>query len=353
MKKRRIGWLLAACLGISLTAGCGGQEQETYRQAEKDLEQGNYETALQGFGTSAENGYKLPESYRGAGISALHLGNYEDAVSYLTSALDSEGAGRSLKQDILSYRATAELKSGLLDDAMADCQTLASDYSMTADNYYLTGCVALAMDSYDEAASNFEQAYAEDGGYDMAIQIYEAYLNRDMGADGSRYLEAVLQTEAKDAEDYCSRGQVYYYMQDYENAKTELNKAVEQGSSEAKLILGMVSLAQGDTAGARTMYQEYIDGEDSIRAKGYNGLALCDIADGTYDSALTNIASGIAEADTEDMRDLLFNEIVVYEKQLDFATALTKTQEYVEMFPDDKDAAKELTFLQSRVGNAS
>ena len=53
------------------------------------------------------------------------------------------------------------------------------------------------------------------------------------------------------------------------------------------------------------------------------------------------------------MRDLLFNEIVVYEKQLDFATALTKTQEYVEMFPDDKDAAKELTFLQSRVGNAS
>ncbi len=37
------------------------------------------------------------------------------------------------------------------------------------------------------------------------------------------------------------------------------------------------------------------------------------------------------------MHDLLFNEIVVYEKKLDFATALTKAQEYItDMFPDDE-----------------
>lgn len=353
MKKRRIGWILAACMGVTLLAGCGGQERKTYRQAEEDLEQGSYQTALEGFGTAAEYGYKLPESYRGMGIASLHLGEYEQAVDYLTTALESEGAGKALKQDVLSYRATAELKSGLLDDAMADCQKLASDYSMTADNYYLTGCVALAMDSYDEAASNFEKAYAEDADYDMAIQIYEAYLNRDMGADGARYLEAVLQSEPKNAEDRCSRGQVYYYMQDYENAKKELTRAAEQESQEAKLLLGMVYLAQGDTANARSMYQEYIDGEGSVPAKGYNGLALCDIADGAYDSALDNISKGIAEADTEDRQDLLFNEIVVYEKQLDFASALTKAQEYVEMFPEDEEAAKELIFLQSRTGGAS
>ena len=40
----------------------------------------------------------------------------------------------------------------------------------------LTGCVALAMDSYDEASSNFTEAYGEDATYDRAIQIYEAYL---------------------------------------------------------------------------------------------------------------------------------------------------------------------------------
>ena len=53
------------------------------------------------------------------------------------------------------------------------------------------------------------------------------------------------------------------------------------------------------------------------------------------------------------MQDLLFNEIVAYERKMDFATALSKTQEYVNMFKDDQAAAKELIFLQSRVGNQS
>lgn len=40
------------------------------------------------------------------------------------------------------------------------------------------------------------------------------------------------------------------------------------------------------------------------------------------------------------MQSLLFNEIVAYEKKLDFATALTKAQEYVDMFPEDSAAKK-------------
>ena len=51
----------------------------------------------------------------------------------------------------------------------------------------------MAMDSYEEASANFEQAYGEDATYDRAIQIYGAYLNRDMEADGTRYLEAACQ----------------------------------------------------------------------------------------------------------------------------------------------------------------
>ena len=43
-----------------------------------------------------------------------------------------------------------------------------------------------------------------------------------MEADGTRYLEAALSSEAKDAQDHCDRGRVYYYMEDYSNAKKEL-----------------------------------------------------------------------------------------------------------------------------------
>ena len=94
---------------------------------------------------------------------------------------------------------------------MADCQTLGEDFSMDAGSYFLTGKVALAMDSYEEAASNFKQAYGEDSTYDMAIEIYEAYLDKDMEADGTRYLEAALKTEPKNAEELLQQRKSLYY----------------------------------------------------------------------------------------------------------------------------------------------
>lgn len=243
---------------------------------------------------------------------------------------------------------------------MADCQILAQNYEMDADSWFLTGKVALAMDGYEEASSDFEQSYGEDSSYDRAIQIYEAYLEKDMEADGTRYLEAVLSTEAKGTADLCDRGRIYYYMEDYTNAQKELTDASNQGSTEALLILGMVYSAQQDYANARSVYQQFINQklEDTSKnqtqtaASGYNGLAVCDIADGNYDSALENINSGIAVAADDEMQSLLFNEIVVYEKKLDFSTAQAKAQEYVGMYPEDEEAAKELDFLKSRTGSA-
>lgn len=351
MRNKKIICLLAAGLGALLLTGCGGENQKTYEQANADLEEANYDYALNEYQACISAGYKLAQSYRGSGIVKLRTGDYQGAIDDLTNALNDEKTGKSDRKDLLEYRAAAELKAELYDQAMADCQTLAEDYSLNANDYYLTGCVALAMDSYDEAFSNFSEAYGSDSTYEMAIQIYEAYLGQDMEADGTRYLEAALKTEAKTADDYCERGKVYYYMDDYENARTELTTAADKGSTEATLILGMVYMAQGDTSNARSFYQQYIDADGDDPAKGYNGLALCDISDGDYDSALQNISQGLGDATSDEMRDLLFNEIVVYEKKLDFSTALSKAQEYVQTFKDDDAAAKELTFLQSRVGN--
>lgn len=351
MRNKKIICLLAAGLGALLLTGCGGENQKTYEQANADLEEANYDYALNEYQACISAGYKLAQSYRGSGIVKLRTGDYQGAIDDLTNALNDEKTGKSDRKDLLEYRAAAELKAELYDQAMADCQTLAEDYSLNANDYYLTGCVALAMDSYDEASSNFSEAYGSDSTYEMAIQIYEAYLGQDMEADGTRYLEAALKTEAKTADDYCERGKVYYYMDDYENARTELTTAADKGSTEATLILGMVYMAQGDTSNARSFYQQYIDADGDDPAKGYNGLALCDISDGDYDSALQNISQGLGDATSDEMRDLLFNEIVVYEKKLDFSTALSKAQEYVQTFKDDDAAAKELTFLQSRVRN--
>ena len=314
-------------MGLSLLAGCDNEKQQIFKEAEKDLEQGSYEYALDEFTTSVNNGVKPAVSYRGIGICQLRLGNYDDAITAFTSALGEEKVSKSMARD--------------------------------ADAWFLTGKVALEMDVYDEAASDFEQAYGEDSSYDRAIQIYETYLDKDMEADGTRYLEAVLSTEAKGAEDLCSRGRIYYYMGDYTNAQKELTDASNQGSTEALLVLGMVYGAQSDYANARAMYQQYINqklddtsgDQTQTAAQGYNGLAVCDMAEGNYDSALENISSGISIASDDEMQSLLFNEIVAYEKKLDFSTAQEKTVSYVGMYPEDEEAAKELDILKSRTGS--
>lgn len=349
MKSKRTGLLLAAgCLSLTVLMGCSTESTKTYNQAAQDLENGNYETALEEYEAAITDGVKLAQSYRGAGVAQLKLGNYEEAITAFGNALDCDKVGKNLKKDILSYRAAAYLKTKAYDEAMADCQALAESYDMDADLYFLTGETALAMDSYEEASSNFEQAYSEDATYDRAIQIYGAYLDKDMEADGTRYLEATLSGTAKNAQDHCDRGRVYYYMDDYDNAVEELKQAIDGSNTEALALLGMVYMEQGDSANARTMFQQYVSQADN-GAKGFNGLALCDIEDGDYDSALSNIASGIHVADDEDLQNLLFNEIAVYEKKLDFQTALQKAQEYLDLYPDDKTVKKELAFLKTRV----
>lgn len=346
---KRYAQVLVGCAAVLALTGCGGDKEKIYKQAGQDLEQANYEYALEGFQNSIANEVHIPQSYRGAGIANLELGNYAEAITCFDCALQEKKLSNASRVDILQYRITAYYRSGDYSNAMADCQTLL-EYDMDAKGYYLTGRTALAMDAYDEAAANFTKAYEADSTYEMAIDIYQAYIEKGMAADGTGYLERALGNPASSGEDYCNRGRIYFYMEDYADAQREFSEAINKKNREAVLLLGKTYLAQGDTANARAMYQQYNAEEAS--AKGYNGLALCDLAEGNYDGALTNIAAGLENAETEDMRDLLFNQVVAYERKRDFASAYEKIQAYLQMFPDDREAQKEGTFLAGRVQSA-
>ena len=55
--------------------------------------------------------------------------------------------------------------------------------------------------------------------------------------------------------DHCDRGRVYYYMEDYTNAKKELLEASKKDNTEALLLMGMVYLAQDAAENAQAMYK--------------------------------------------------------------------------------------------------
>lgn len=76
---------------------------------------------------------------------------------------------------------------------------------------------------------------------------------------------------------------------------------------------------------------------------------LCELADGNYDAAISSAETGLAlEADESTKRDLLYNEIVAYERKGDFATAKTVAAQFAELYPDDEEGKKEYDFLSTR-----
>ena len=96
MRNQRIIWLLAVGLGAFLLTGCGGEQKKTYEQANTDLEQGNYDYALNEYQSSVLAGYKTVRFIqRFWNREIAHHGDYQGAIDDLTSALNDEETGKS------------------------------------------------------------------------------------------------------------------------------------------------------------------------------------------------------------------------------------------------------------------
>ena len=106
-------------------------------------------------------------------------------------------------------------------------------------------------------------------------------------------------------------------------------------------------LFRSDIADARAVFREHTK-QESTAAGAWNGLALCDIAEQDYESALRNVEEGLQTADENAIQGLLFNEIVIYEHMRDWKTARSKAAAYVGRYPADEAGLREYEFLSSR-----
>lgn len=341
--------LLAALALAAILCGCGANKADAYYESgRKAVEAGNYEEAISALDKAIAGESHMAEAYRLEGLAWYALESYPEAIAAFQRSLNNmDTSNITFQKDVLYYLAQARLAYGETDKTI-DVYSEILKLKEEPQAFFLRGKVYLQKDDLESAAKDFERALKDCKDYNLYINIYELYVDRNLADTGEAYLDMALEMKSETGQDYYQRGRIYEHKKDYENACDTLIQALNMGDEEAMLLLGRVYLQMGDSASARSMYQEYLS-EQEPSAQVYNGLVLCDIYEGNYDQALSDIQSGLEIAESEDdKRGLLYNEIVAYEYKREFDTAKTKMNAYLEQYPDDEEALRENAFLSTR-----
>lgn len=265
--------VLAALLAAVMLGGCGGSKTPSIDEGMAAVAALDYVGALQCFDKAMVDGEDLRLLYRGQGLAYMGLTQYDKAVEAFGKALGS-GSGRvdEIDYDINYYLAVAYYKMGDSNSSIGAYNAIIAMNPKDRLAYRLRGSVRIA-DDYEKAKADFDKAIslaAED--YDQLIDIYLVLERNGYKEAGQEYFQTALASDTKTMTDY-QRGRIYYYLEDYDNARNYLEKARKSEGVEAVLLLGQTYEELGDLNYAISVYSSFIEG-DQTNASVYNRLGL-------------------------------------------------------------------------------
>ena len=333
---------LMLCFGLCACAA-PREDSGAYDTAVAALEKEEYQEAVSAFQESADTDGRLAEAPRGEGIAFFEQGDYKHAVMLFDMSLNNmKYENEDFSEDVLFYKAESLVRDNRSEEALAVYKELMDQECSLA--YALAGQIALTDGDAGRAQEYFDKSLEAGTDIEICLLIYEAYQSVNREGDGAVYLKKALEVTPSSGEDYVRLGKIYDYLEDYPNAVSCLNRAIDSGVTEAVAVLGNIYLKENDLSGAKALYTDALRKGNDI-AMAYNGLAMCALAEGNYESALNYVKMGLDCGDEEADRSLLFNEITAYEKMLDFETAKQKCEAYLERYPTDEAARREYKFL--------
>lgn len=344
------GLILAVLVSALGLAGCSDRvSTEKTDKGYHAVEDSDYKTAQQDFETAVTEGEDPVSAYRGLGIALMGQAKYSDAVTAFNNALAAtDDKMPDTVKDLLLYREDAEYKGADYDAVVKSAETLIGMDDSLKEPYFYRGAAYLYQGEQDKAKANFDYAVSLDPkSYSLYLDIYEVYSDNHLSGIGDEYLQTALGTQPTDKESYYQVGEIYYYLEQYDEAQKALSEPVSENYLPALSLMGRIYLAREDYDNARAIYSK-VQSIDPQSTDSYNGLALCALAQDDPQTALQYISQGLTLPGNDGKQELYFNEIVAYERNLDFLTAKDKCQTYVENYPTDDRGKRELIFLNSR-----
>ena len=342
----RGSFALAVLCGTLLT-GCGGGQDYTAQGMEfvKNLD---YQSALASFDEALAQGENSKLACRGKGLAYMGMTDYDNATASFLEALHaSSGLVEDVDYDINFYLAAAYSKEGRPGDAKAVYDAILALRPQDEDALFLRGNAYMGLDDYESAKADFDRVVELNGkDFDRLIQIYQVLDHYGYREVGETYLNAAMASYESQMSAY-DKGRMYYHLGQYQQAYLALEEAKNEGGAEAYLYLGMSYEATGDYNYASSVYNNYLT-QDTSDARIYNQLGLCEMKKGQYSQALSAFQSGMQIEGNDMMQALQFNEIVSYEYLGDFDRAAVLMENYLATYPDDDEARREYSFLQTR-----
>lgn len=334
---------------LMLLAGCGKKTDNTNLLAGMELvEQYDFQGAMESFELAILNNEDLELAYRGQGLAYMGLGNYAEAESaFLKSIEYAENKLTELEYDTNYYLASAYMKQGKYAQAEEIYSAILALEKKETDAYYLRACALLRQNRYEEAVKDFEKAFSlEPDNLELVTDAYVEMKEAGFSEEGKAYVQDFMQKKDKSLKDG-EKGTIYYYLEDYENARIYLDSFVNGNDPELSLILGQTYEKLGDMNYAVVVYQTYLNA-NAPHAALYNSLGVCLMNQQKYSEALEAFENGIAMGNSDYQQELSFNLIVANEYLGNFSKAKTLMQEYLQLYPDDAKAKKENEFLSTR-----
>lgn len=288
-------------------------------------------------------------AYRAIGISYYEEANYSAAKLYFEKALE-EDLLPELNADIRMYLADALECEGdyvaaiaAYDELLAEQKTYGAGYRARAYMLYMLG-------EYEKSLADYDAAIAlEPNDFDLYFGKYNVLEKLGRSAEQVKLLDVITSIENPSAEDAYFIAKARYFTGEHDAAIADLTTAAENGYEDAHYYLGEIYHKRSQYGEAVYHYKTYIGGAGAKDAAAYNQMAVCLMKQALYQDALETIQAGQKLQDVLHGRQLLFNEVVIYERMGDYNTAYEKAANYVRMYPEDEAIQRELKFLSNRV----
>ena len=287
-------------------------------------------------------------AFRQEGITHLENGDYEEAVEAFQNALDlSLGQVGDTEMDICFYKAEALYRLGDVQGTI-DTYSAIIDYNQNAKAYFLRGNLYYSQNNEESALNDYAAAIEnEKKDYDLYIGVYEALTAHGKAKEAQGYLNQALEISGNKAYDKMQKGRINFLLGEQQTAISLLQEAVEGKEWKAYYYLAEIYSLLGDAENSEKNMSAYIE---SGAADAYN---LFDIANdqlerGNYKMAIDclNLALGLEQVPN---RQILMKTLVIaYEQNLDFENAKKVMTEYMQNYPEDEEAKREFTFLETR-----